>query len=252
MINPNKTEMLEGTSAIETTSDEKSGDYFTTELHENEEDILCSRCRELILGFGVSKNNHASLSTFQEIHDADSLLDKLSAEAFDFIARDPRNGYPLSSSGPYIHLVPKGYPIDELEPEIRAVDDNRKFKKNHHLLAIISKTEYDNYHRMVMEETDESPISMFQVVRLTYRDIADLTEEEVNGLFSWIFMNSDGTEDYHILLKSNWEKYFDETNFDEYPEMLAMEDKENGKTGIITHFIHLIDDADLEQIVDFN
>lgn len=165
----------------------------------------------------------------------------LTQDALDFCARDPRNGYPIHEPSAYFHLVSMGLLTNELTREILATDKKRLYGQAIHMLAVVSDAEYDVVHQKALSRKECPLIPLFFFLDMNRAETEFFSKDFMEEMLGSSIEGPNGSEEVHFIRKSEWS--------DDQEDILSKFDSIKGRTGIYSHYIHLVDDADADRIL---
>lgn len=170
----------------------------------------------------------------------ETVKEMLSPDVLTFCAQNPRNGYPVGDPCHHFHIVSESGLTDKVTTDIYKADKKRIYKGVEHMFAILPDDEYAVLHKAAKKS--ESPtITRVFTMEIAKHELDSLDPGTILELLVEPLLNPyNGTEVIHFIPKSIWD--------DEAEASLEIEDLHNGTSGVISHYVNIIDDDDLDDI----
>lgn len=166
----------------------------------------------------------------------------LTSDALDFCALDPCNGYPIYEPSTYFHMVSVSLLTNELTRKILATDKKRIYGQATHMLAVVSDAEYDMVHQKALSRKKCPLIPLFFFLNMNREEAEFFSKDFMENMLGDSIEGPNGSEEVHFIRKSEWS--------DDKEEILYKIDSIKGRTGVYSHYIHLVDDADADRILN--
>lgn len=166
----------------------------------------------------------------------------LKPEVLTFCAQNPRNGYPVHTPVNHFHIVSESGLTEEVLADIYAADKKRIYSGVEHMFAVLPDDEYDKLHRQAVKRKTPIITSVF-IMDTSAKELASLDSSTLLETLLEPFVNpNNGIEVMHFVPRSIWD--------DEAEAILKREDRQRGTTGVISHYINIVEDDDLNTIFD--
>lgn len=169
-----------------------------------------------------------------------SIKEMLNPEVLIFCAQNPRNGYPVGDPCLHFHIISESGMTDKLVADIYKADKKRIYKGVEHMFAVLPDDEYTTLHKEAKKSKTPIITRVF-TIEIAKHELASLNSETLLRLLDEPLINPhNGTEDVRFIPKSMWG--------DEAESALETEDLNTGIPGVISHYINIVEDEDLNDI----
>lgn len=171
-----------------------------------------------------------------------SVKEMLNPDVLTFCAQNPRNGYPVGDPCHHFHIVSESGMTNKVIADIYTVDKKRIYKGVEHMFAVLPDYEYAVLHKAA-KKCKTPIITRVFTMDIAQHELASLDPGTLLSLLDEPLVNPhNGIEVVHFVPKSMWD--------DDAESALATEDLDNGTPGVISHYINIVEDDDLNDIYD--
>lgn len=189
----------------------------------------------------MKKKKLNEISSFVKVPERlKSVKEMLNPDVLTFCAQNPRNGYPVGDPCHHFHIVSESGMTDTVVADIYKADKKRIYKSVEHIFAVLPDKEYAVLHKAAKKKKTPVITCVF-TIDVAKHELASLDPGTLLGLLDEPLVNPrNGIEVVHFIPKSMWDNDADAA--------LEAEDLDNGTPGVISHYINIVEDDDLNDI----
>ena len=209
----------------------------------NEADLR-TRCFETMKTIGVHEGMPES-SVFEMNGNKETINADFSQEEIEVCLANHFNGIPMKSI--YMaHIVSQSNYTEEYRSTLLENDKVHRFSQVQHMVYVLPDSEYDK----IGKASEPAVISEAVFNPIPDEAFNGIDKELLAGMFGFSHFNEAANEYYHLMRKEELDMLMEKDELDDLREQLNIDDRRAGRTGIVVHYFHIINDEVADKILN--